>query len=255
MLYMKKIQIIILLLLAMASVDMSAKTLVVYYSYTGNCHEIVQTLISQIDADTLRIYPADKTQHYEANNYALGTQLLNAIYADPTNPDSYPAIDPVSISLADYNNFIIVTPLWWSHMAAILQTYLFHHGSEMAGKNVGLIVSSYSSGISGVVADAQRLVPEAEWMGNALWINNANHRNRESLIKNWLIAIDYDALTAEVKGDVNGDRATNISDVMALIDMLLNGDAYQPDADVNADGSVSISDVSSLTDYLLSGTW
>ena len=140
-------------------------------------------------------------------------------------------------------------------MAAILQTYLYHHGGEMAGKNVGLIVSSHSSGISGVVADAQRLIPEAEWMGVALWINNANHRNRESLIKNWLIAIDYDALTADVKGDVNGDGTTNISDVMALIDMLLNGNAYQPDADVNDDGSVSISDVSSLTDYLLSGTW
>ncbi len=228
---MKKIQIIILLLLALASVDMSAKTLVVYYSYTGNCHEIVQTLTSQIDADTLRIYPVDKTQHYEANNYALGTQLLNAIYADPTNPDSYPAIDPVTISLADYNNYIIVTPLWWSHMAAILQTYLFHHGSEMAGKNVGLIVSSHSSGISGVVADAQRLVPEAEWMGNALWINNANHPNRELLIRNWLIAIDYDNLTAEVKGDINGDGEVTIGDVTALIDMVVSGDANQPQAD------------------------
>lgn len=252
---MKKIQIFILLLLAMASVDMSAKTLVVYYSYTGNCHEIVQTLTSQIDADTLRIYPVDKTQHYEANNYALGTQLLNAIYADPTNPDSYPAIDPVTISLADYNNYIIVTPLWWSHMAAILQTYLFHHGSEMAGKNVGLIVSSHSSGISGVVADAQRLVPEAEWMGNALWINNANHPNRESLIMNWLIAIDYDNLTAEVKGDINGDGEVTIGDVTALIDMLLSGDANHPQADCNNDSEVTIGDVTALIDYLLSGSW
>lgn len=249
---MKKIQIIILLFLAMASVDMSAKTLVVYYSYTGNCHEIVQTLTSQIDADTLRIYPVDKTQHYEANNYAIGTQLLNAIYADPTNPDSYPAIDPVSISLADYSTYIIVTPLWWSHMAAILQTYLFNHGSEMAGKNVGLIVSSHSSGISGVVADAQRLIPEADWMGDALWINNANHRNRESLIQNWLIAIDYDALTAVIKGDVNGDGRRSIGDVTALIDILLSGDTNQPNADVNEDGNVGIGDVSSLIDYLLS---
>ena len=249
---MKKIQIIIFLLLAMASVDMSAKTLVVYYSYTGNCHEIVQTLTSQIDADTLRIYPVDKTQHYEANNYALGTQLLNAIYADPTNPESYPAIDPVSISLDDYSTYIIVTPLWWSHMAAILQTYLFHHGGEMAGKNVGLIVSSHSSGISGVVADAQRLVPEAAWMGNALWINNANHRNRESLVQNWLIDINYDALTADVTGDINGDGRRTISDVTALINMLMNGDANHPNADVNGDGIVNISDVSMLIYFLIS---
>ena len=252
---MKKIQIIILFLLAMASVDMSAKTLVVYYSYTGNCKAIVQTLTSQIDADTLRIYPADKTQHYEANNYAIGTQLLNAIYADPDNPDSYPAIDPVSVSLADYSAYIIVTPLWWSHMAAILQTYLFHHGGEMAGKHVGLIVSSHSSGISGVVADAQRLIPEAEWMGDALWINNANHKNRESLIQNWLVAIDYNALTAAVKGDIDSDGVTGISDVSALIDILLSSNANHPEADVDEDGNVGISDVSTLIDYLISGSW
>jgi hypothetical protein len=56
----------------------------------------------------------------------------------------------------------------------------------MAGKTVGLIVSSHSSGISGVVADAQRLLPNVTWAGDALWINNANHSNRSSLIQNWL---------------------------------------------------------------------
>ena len=248
---MRKIQTIILLLLAMASVEMSAKTLVVYYSYTGNCQEIVQTLTSQIEADTLRIYPADKTQQYEANNYAIGTQLLNAIYANPDNPDSYPAIDPVTISLAGYSTYIIVTPLWWSHMAAILQTYLFHHGSEMAGKNVGLIVSSHSSSISGVVADAQRLIPEAKWLGNALWINNSNRRNQASLIENWLISIDYNSLPTWADGDINQDGEINIGDVTSLIDIVLSGNIHYPGADVNGDNEVNVSDVTKLIDMIL----
>ena len=164
----------------------AGKTLVVYYSYTNNCHEIVQTLTSQIEADVMRIEPADKTQKYEANNYAIGTQLLNAIQAAPNDAASYPAIDPVSITdLTPYQNIIIVTPLWWSQMAAILQTYLFHHGAEMAGKNVGLIVSSASSGISGVVSDCKRLVPDG-----------SNRSNRSTLIQNWLTAINYSAVTA-----------------------------------------------------------
>ena len=95
------------------------KTLVVYYSYTGNCREIVNTLTSQMEADVLEIQPAEKGQKYEANNYALGTQLLNAIKANPNNASSYPAIDLVTTSLDDYQNVIIVTPLWWSQMAAI----------------------------------------------------------------------------------------------------------------------------------------
>ena len=175
-----------------ATVQETGKTLVVYYSYTNKCHEIVTSLTSQIQADVMRIEPADKTQKYEANGYAIGTALLNAIKAAPNDAASYPAIDPVSITdLSQYQNIIIVTPLWWSQMAAIMQTYLFNYGAQMAGKHVALIVSSASSGISGVVADAERLVKNVTWMGDALWINASNHGNRASLIQNWLPTLNF----------------------------------------------------------------
>ena len=198
-----------------ATTQPTSNTLVIYYSYTNKCHEIVQTLTSQIDADVLRIYPADKNQQYEANGYAIGMQLLNTINANPNSADSYPEIDPVSTSLDEYDTFIIVTPLWWSQMAAILQTYLFHHGAEMAGKNVGLIVSSHSSGISGVVADAERLIPDANWMGDALWINNANHGNRATLIQNWLTDINYSAISTIIE-DVNIDSHNGLKGIYNL---------------------------------------
>ena len=176
-----------------ATVQEAGKTLVVYYSYTNNCHEIVESLKQQMPtADMMRIEPANKTQKYEANNYAIGTQLLNAIKAAPNDAASYPAIDPVSITdISQYQNIIIVTPLWWSQMAAIMQTYLFNYGAQMAGKHVALIVSSHSSGISGVVADAKRLVPDAVWMGDELWINASSHSNRASLIQDWLPTLNF----------------------------------------------------------------
>jgi len=199
----------------------AGNTLVIYYSYTNHCHQIVQSLTSQIDADVLRIYPADKSQQYEANGYEIGMALLNAINANPNDADSYPEIDPVSISLDQYENFIIVSPLWWSQMAAILQTYLFHHGAEMAGKNVGLIVSSHSSGISGVVADAKRLVPNANWMGEALWINNNNHGNRATLIQNWLSNIDYSGVSTIIE-DINAYPSTGKQGIYNLNGQRLN---------------------------------
>ena len=193
----------------------TSNTLVIYYSYTNHCHEIMQTLTSQIDADVLRIYPKDKNQQYEANGYAIGMQLLEAINANPNSADSYPEIDPVSVSLEDYDTFFIVTPLWWSQMAAILQTYLFNHGPEFAGKKVGLIVSSHSSGISGVVADAERLIPNADWMGEALWINNANHGNRATLIQNWLSDIEYSGISTIID-DINTDSHTGLPGIYNL---------------------------------------
>ena len=59
-------------------------------------------------------------------------------------------------------------------------------------------------------------------------------------------------------GDVNGDGNVNISDVTALINYLLSGNAAGVNlggADVNRDGNVNISDVTALINYLLSGTW
>ena len=136
------------------------KTLIAYYSYTNNVERIVTELRSQIDADVVEIEPAEKGLDYAANNYALGTALLNAIRNNPDDASSYPAIDAVDVDMDEYDMVIIACPLWWSQMAAPFQTFLFHYGPQMAGKSIGVIVSSASSGISGVVADAKRLIPD-----------------------------------------------------------------------------------------------
>ena len=184
---MKRISLFLCALCAITAAA-SAKTLVAYYSYTGDCEAIVSELCKQITADVVRIEPAEKGLKYEANNYALGTQLLNTIKANPDKASSYPAIDPVNLSPADYSAVIIVTPLWWSQMAAVMQSYLFQVGSKLAGKKVGLIVSSASSGISGVVADCKRLVPDADYCPENLWIHDSNRSSTSALIAGWVTA-------------------------------------------------------------------
>lgn len=200
----------------------SGKTLVVYYSFTNNCKQIAETLNDQISADLLRIEPAEKGLDYAANGYALGNQQLNAINANPNSESSYPAIDPVNITLSDYANVIIVTPLWWSQMAAPMQTFLFKYKEQMAGKNVGLIVSSHTSGISGVESDCRRLIPTStcNYLSKSLWINASSHSRRAALIEQWLKDVNFSILTAisEVRTDteskaktiysINGSRLT-----------------------------------------------
>ena len=53
--------------------------------------------------------------------------------------------------MGDYDNVIIVAPLWWNNMAAPLQTFLFKYGAEMNGKHIGLIVSSGESSIDRII--------------------------------------------------------------------------------------------------------
>ena len=62
----------------------------------------------------------------------------------------------------------------------------------------------------------------------------------------------------EMMGDVDGNGSVNISDVTALVDYLLNGDASAivlSNADCDANEAVNISDVTLLIDYLLTGHW
>lgn len=80
--------------------------------------------------------------------------------------------------------------------------------------------------------------------------------------KNWL-PYRYDGtnwieIATVLIGDVNSSGSVNISDLAALINYLLSGDASVINvdaADCNQDTNVNVSDVAALIDYLLSGTW
>lgn len=130
---------------------------------------------------------------YAANNYAIGSAWIGKIRENPDDPASYPEIDEVQVNLDDYNTVFVAAPLWWSQMAAPMQTFLFQYGNQLAGKKIGLIVSSASSGISGVESDAHRLIPEGDFMTPSLWIRSSQTSNCHSLLESWLEQIGFTA--------------------------------------------------------------
>ena len=209
----KRLFLLVILLIGMCC-GISAKKLVAYYSYTNNVRTIVNELATQKDVDVVEIQPAEEGLDYAANNYELGTQLLNAIKAAPNDASSYPAIKPVSVDLTQYDDIIIATPLWWSQMAAPMQTFLFHNGAAMAGKNIWMIVSSASSDISGVVADAERLIPNGVFQSNKLWIRSSQVPQAASMLNTWLLE------TGQVSA-INNQKMVVLSDPHVMAPELL----------------------------------
>ena len=66
------------------------------------------------------------------------------------------------------------------------------------------------------------------------------------------ITSQYEGGTVGLPGDVNGDGKVNVSDVSALINMILGLSAMDQSAgDVNGDGRVNVSDVSALINIIL----
>lgn len=218
---MKKI--ILTLAVALAAIATDAKTLIVYYSYTNNVERIVTELRSQIDADVVEIEPAEKGLDYAADNYAIGSAQIAAIRNNPNAASSYPPIDPVNVNLADYDCIIIGAPLWWSNMAAPMQTFLFNYGAQMAGKKIGLIVSSASSGISSVEADAKRLIPNGEFFSQSLWVRSSQVSNSRSLISNWLTQINYSVVSSIMEKDMDirsNNKIYNLNGICIASDYL-----------------------------------
>ena len=207
------------------------KTLIVYYSYTNNTEQIVDDFKTMINADVIEVEPAYKNLDYAANNYAIGTEQLNKIKNNPNDESSYPAIDPVIVDMSKYNTVIIATPLWWSQMASNMQTLLFKYGDEMAGKNIGLIVSSHSSGISGVEADAKRLVPNGKFYAKSLWINASKHSQRKALLEQWLkdvnyndnVNVDYNTMNLKVNNSTMKVKLSDNAATKALVERLKEG--------------------------------
>ena len=216
------------------------KTLIVYYSYTNNTEQIVDDLKTMINADVIEIEPVNKNLDYAANNYAIGTEQLNKIKNNPNDESSYPAIEFSSpngggqegaVDMSKYNTVIIATPLWWSQMASNMQTFLFKYGNEMAGKNIGLIVSSHSSGISGVEADAKRLVPNGKFYAKSLWINASKHSQRKALLEQWLkdvnyndnVNVDYNTMNLKVNNSTMKVKLSDNAATKALVERLKEG--------------------------------
>ena len=105
----------------------------------------------------------------------------------------------------------------------------------------------------------QHLNPEAwsDWMeytGELVFIGPGNYRIQAYAIEPGMLSssvVSYD-FTIIRYGDVDGNDKLTISDVTALINILLSGGEYPPEADVNGDGNVNINDVTDLIHILLS---
>ena len=162
------------------------KTLVVYYSFTGNSEKIAKEIHSKVEGDILEIEPAEEGIDYAADSYAAGDALIKKIVDNPSSAASYPDIKEVKIDASDYGCVVVVAPLWWSHMAAPMQSFLFKYGKDFKGKKIALACSSHSSGISGVSADLKRLVPAGDHMGEDLWVNNSSRSKMKDMVADWV---------------------------------------------------------------------
>ena len=173
------------------------RTLVAYYSQSALMDGIVAELTNQIASSYTQVY----TQNIEPSNAridmanhdaAIRDSVMNVIFLYPDDAVSYPEIKPLNVAVGDYDDIILVYPIWNMSMAAPMQTFCFQNKDILESKSVAYIeydlfdeagTSSNSQVLRlcpSNIADKKDLIKE--WLGNsvATGILQFRHDKQES---------------------------------------------------------------------------
>jgi len=165
-------------------------------------------------------------------------------------------------------------PFWWyklntdpNYSAALKARWAQYRRSNLREERILATVDSLANVLTSHGAEQRNSEAWPRW-GQYVWPNYyvADDFNDEvDYLKQWLsdrIAwmdeqLEFDPNSHE-RGDVDGNGTVNISDVTALINYLLSGNAtgiYLDAADCDLSGNVAIADVTTLINYVLGGNW
>lgn len=152
-----------------------SKSLVVYFSWSGNTENVANSIQNQTGADIFEIVPATpySDDYNTLLDIAQGEQQENA---RPEIADTIENIDQYDVIYVGYPN-------WWGDMPMIL--YTFFDSYDLSGKTVAPFCTSGGSGLSNTVNAIKELEPNAN-VTNGLHIGSGSASNPEDAVSQWL---------------------------------------------------------------------
>ena len=123
------------------------------------------------------------------------------------------------------------------------ESYLWMHQSNFySGSQSGAF--RLPNGNTIITVTNQQLIFEVNQSSNTEWTYSGN------LITARAIKYSYDYFDTTLNGDLNGDGAVNVLDVISEVNLILENE-YQATGDLNSDGEVNILDVVALVSIIL----
>ncbi len=92
------------------------KTLVVYYSQSGNARWMAERISAALSADMLRLVPKKAYPEKGFRKYFFGGG--SAVIKEA------PALEPYKVDLAQYEQIVFVTPVWAGTVTPPLRTFI-----------------------------------------------------------------------------------------------------------------------------------
>ena len=138
------------------------KTLVVYFSATGNTKAAAQKLAKEFNADLFEIVPE---QPYTAADLDWRDKTSRSTI-EMKDKTSRPAIKGRCEKIADYDVVWIGFPVWWYTAPTIVNTFIEAH--DLNGKTLNVFATSGGSDVKDSYNDLKKAYPQYTWSESRL---------------------------------------------------------------------------------------
>ena len=152
-----------------------SKSLVIYFSWSGNTENVAKSIQSQTDSDIFEIVPASP--------YSDDYDTVVDLAQEEQRSKARPAISGTIKNIADYDVIYVGFPNWWGDMPMIL--YTFFDTYDLSSKTIALFCTSGGSGLSGTVNEVKSLEPNAT-VTEGLHIGSGSSSNPDKAVSEWL---------------------------------------------------------------------
>lgn len=127
------------------------KTLIVYYSYTGNTKKIANAIKNNLNCDILEVTPKIPF----SNDY----DEVVAEYQNNSIKDKYIEINDIGIDLKEYDKIIIGSPVWWYTICPVITSFLKKY--DLSGKKIYPFATN-AGWLGKTFKDIEKLCPNSE---------------------------------------------------------------------------------------------
>ena len=146
------------------------KTLVVYYTRTGNAKFIAETIAAELGADIEEVIDSKNRQ----GTFSFISAGKDATLAKETD------IAQTKRTPASYDLIIIGQPIWAGSPTPAIRTYL--NKNDLSGKKVALFFSDGTSGLGQAIEKTKVLMPNSTFVGE-LALPARGFKNKEETKK------------------------------------------------------------------------
>lgn len=158
-----------------ASTQGTEKTLVVYFSATGNTKKVAEEIAEAVQGDLYEIVPEEPYTE-EDLDYNEDTSRTSREMQDDT---CRPAISDTISDFDQYTRVFLGYPIWWGQAARILDTFV--ESQDFTGKEVIPFCTSASSDIGSSASTLQSLCGSGDWKQGKRFSASASSEE----IQNW----------------------------------------------------------------------